>query len=455
MACTMGLLFGAAATAQLDGFGLVTNGPFASLSVNPAYQPDHLGDFHCIGLTGARIAAGHTAFSYSGAVDRGTVDMDAVLHSLDPVNHLFADIQLPLLGGGIRAGQAYFRAGMRTHVEQRLGYPEELIELLWKGNGHPDVIGRSLSLDGLSLNAVAYSDVYAGASVRLLKEQLNLGGTVHILSGTGVVHTSQGNLDLFTDPQTYSLHASGNFLVQTAGAFALDSAAASPLPGDFLPGSGNPGMAFDFGATVRLGKVTVEAAALNWGWIDWEQQARQYVMDETAFTFSGFDLHQLLSTKDSTAGVIQQFVDSLTTAFAWDTADATFRTPTSGMLQCSARMKSWRNGQAYAGWSLRQRLGHSFTGMHAGLIQSLGRALILQCGVQWFDQDQWLVSGGFRLRAGPAVFHAATENVPGIINLAGHRYWQGTAGITFAIGRQEKLAPTISPNERLTLPAAE
>ena len=385
-------------------------------------------------LSGVDAAAGHTAFSLNDALNGNHLDIDKVLGSLDPVNHVWMDNRMPLLQAGFRVQNLSFRFGAAMRTEAMFSYPGELLELAWKGNGHPDMIGRRLSLDGLGVNAVGYSDLYLGGSYASPDGRFNLGGNLHFLNGAGVIYTENSRFGLSTAHDDYTLVADGGFDVYTAAAISVDTSNYELSPINASPFKGNSGFSMDLGGQIQLGEVSLEAALMNVGWINWEVDPMHYSLENSEFTFSGIDLTDLINNPDSSEAIGEELLDSLENAYTLIEQSESFRTPTNGLFQITARVSPWEGGEVLAGFSMKQRFGYSFTGVHAGVAHQFGHVLTLQAGLQLLNGDQMLYSTGLALRAGPILLYGQVENLRAALNPASARTFQGSAGIMLAFG---------------------
>ncbi len=432
----LAVCFACTAQAQIDGLALQSQVPTASVTVNPALDTQNNWHIWLPGLGGLSTAAGHSAFTLSDALDGNFLDIERVLGTLDGTNHLWTETRVPVFQGGFRVRNLYFRLGAAAVSESRLAYPGELLELAWKGNGHPDLIGRRLDFDGFGVNAQGYTDVYLGASANLMEGRLNFGGNLHLLSGIGTIYTQNSRFGLTTDAEDYTLTADGEFDLLVGGAVLLDSNVVEFDAANI--GSGvNLGLAVDLGASFSLEDWTLDASVMNLGGIRWEENATQYTLSGAEFSFSGFDLQEFIDNPDSTEAVLNTVVDSLTTVFSVDETPTSFRTPTSARVQVTVRRSLWEGGQVYAGFNSVRRLGEPFNGMHFGASHQFGRVLTLQAGAQWFEGDQVLIGAGFALRAGPVLLFAQSANIPALIRPENHKTWQGSFGLVLAFGRPD------------------
>lgn len=423
--------------AQIDGLALQSQVPTASVTVNPALDTQNNWHIWLPGLGGLSTAAGHSAFTLSDALDGNFLDIERVLGTLDGTNHLWTETRVPVFQGGFRVRNLYFRLGAAAVSESRLAYPGELLELAWKGNGHPDLIGRRLDFDGFGVNAQGYTDVYLGATANLMEGRLNFGGNLHLLSGIGTIYTQNSRFGLTTDADDYTLTADGEFDLLVGGAVSFDSTAVEFDAANIGPTGANRGLAVDLGASFSVADWTLDASVMNLGGIRWEENATQYTLTDAEFSFSGFDLQEFVDNPDTTEAVLNTVVDSLTTVFSVDETQTSFRTPTSSRVQVTLRRSLWDGGQVYAGFNSVRRFGEPFNGIHFGASHQFGRVLTLQAGAQWFEGDQVLIGAGFALRAGPVLLFAQSANIPALIRPENHKTWQGSFGLVLAFGRPD------------------
>lgn len=427
--------------AQVNGLGLQPQVPTASITTNPALESQNNWHLWLPGLGGFSAAGGHTAFSLSDALDGNYLDIEGALSELDPTNHLWSETRIPVFQAGFRLQNMYFRLGASATSTSQLSYPGELLELAWKGNGHPDLIGRRLDFDGLAVNAMGYTDVYLGGTFSLMDSHLSVGGNLHLLSGIGVVYTENSSFGLTTAADDYTLTADGSFDVFVGGAAEIDSTDITFESAALGPGKGNTGMAIDLGAAYTFGDWTVDASVMNLGAINWERNGKHYSLNDAEFTFSGFDLEDFVDNPDSSEAVIENLVDSLTNTFDVMDEDASFTTRTPSKFQLTARYRAWEGGQVYLGFNSTTRFDQSYSAIHAGVAHQFGEVLTVQADAQWFNGDQLLLGAGLAVRGGPVLFFAQTSTLPALINPIKHRTWQGSMGIILAFGHPEQTSP--------------
>ena len=230
------------------------------------------------------------------------------------------------------------------------------MELAWRGNGHPDVIGRPITLNGMGMNVQGYFDHGLSVGAMAQEDKLWLGWGIHILNGVGAFHTESFNATWTTDSIDYSWTLEGEADFQAAG-IGLDSLLSGgnadlPGSGGGLPPTLGAGVAFDFGLVYQPNEqFTVEAAMEGRGSIRWLQSTSRAKVDPGVFVLQGLDVVNWLGetdslTTDSLGGMLEAWgedmVDSLAGTFEVQTGPEVveaFNTPI---------QETWRLGFRYS-----------------------------------------------------------------------------------------------------------
>ena len=146
----------------------------------------------------------------------------------------------------------------------------------------------------------------------------------HLLNGT--IYTQNSRFGLTTDAEDYALTADDEFDLLVGGAVLLDSNVVV-LRGQHWLGR-QPRFGGGLGGLVRLGRLDRGCFGDELGGIRWEENATQYTLSDTEFSFRGLT-REFIDNPDSTKAVLNTVVDSLTTVFSLDETPTSFRTPTS------------------------------------------------------------------------------------------------------------------------------
>ncbi|MGB1033347.1 MAG: DUF5723 family protein, partial [Flavobacteriales bacterium] len=294
--------------AQLNSTYQFDDTPGSSWLGNPAFVGQEKFFIGFPGLNALDVNAAHTGFTFDKTVDNDQLNFNNVLSELNDVNHLLFSTRLGLLNGGFRINQKWHvRFGAQLVTEARIAYPKSLFELIYKGNGHPDIIGQNVDLSGLSFNSLSYTDIFAGVGTSFLDERLFVGANLHYLNGIAVAYTEKSEFSIYTDPDTYAISVNGDFIYNTnlAGDSATfdigqdieDFADQFEDPQDLPVGAG---FAVDLGVRFKLTEqIELQAAAMNLGAIKFKENTATYELGGS-FTYQGVDFDDLIDDPDST-----------------------------------------------------------------------------------------------------------------------------------------------------------
>ncbi|MDR1342545.1 MAG: DUF5723 family protein [Prevotellaceae bacterium] len=248
--------------------------------LNPAFQPRNgslyvgfpgLTSFSpSLALSGEGLTLGNAYLNPSyGAIVRGAGDFSMATfdyeHSLINVGFMLKNMYLT------------FDSKLKLNVEGRI--PKDLERLIWYGNGDKEMLGKTLSLEGLGVSALGYGEIALGISVEVAKNAF-VGVKAKYLQGVAYMNVGFGDGSSFkTDSATYNItvglnpdiYLAGLPVTVPQGAFAIDQLTEAGF-GAYKFNTGNRGVAFDLGGTWDLPWVkglNVSASALDLGFISW------------------------------------------------------------------------------------------------------------------------------------------------------------------------------------------
>jgi len=418
---------------------------------NPALLHPSGGHVLIGGLAGVNAELGHTGPTYSDFISgEGLVDPTAFLESMDPTESIGTRSEVPLISFGFRDEQRFeFRLRSRFVAEQQFDYDRDLFDLALRGNGHPDNIGRPISLGGMAMNAQGYFDHGLSVGAMAKEDKLWLGWGIHILNGVAAFQTDAFDATWTTDTLDYSWDLTGEAAFYAAGADldSLISGGDVGLPSfDSLPNTLGSGVAFDFGFLWRLSeKVSLEGAVEGRGGMRWLESVSSVKVDPSEFVLEGIDVvgewgaSESLSPDSISEDLdtwIEGMVDSLEAAFGTDAMQglpAAFD---------SRVRETWRVGlhiQPAEGLDVqlmayRQlRFGQTRDGALIGVTYRVRNNIAMHGQAQYFNGG-WIWGAGLSLRGGPLRISASAGNVPGVFYPLESGYWQGQAGISFDMG---------------------
>jgi len=410
------------------------------------------------GLSGGQVSVTHSGpalldFSTLG----GAVNPELLIANMDPTEAVDVRSEIPLFGLAFRDEKRFeLRLRSRFVADQQFSYDRDLVELAWRGNGHPDVIGRPITLGGMGAHVHGYFDHGLSVGAMAKEEKLWLGWGIHILNGVGAFDTESFDATWTTDSVDYSWTLEGQADFQAAGVDldSLLSGGAMELPGSGggLPPTIGSGVAFDFGLVYKPNEqFTVEASMEGRGSIRWLKSTSRAKVDPGVFVLQGLDVVNWLGdsdlsvSSDSLESLLEawgeEMVDSLSGTFDVQTGPEVieaFNTPV---------QETWRLGFRYLPrpslefhvMAYRQfRFDRSRDGVSVGFVHRLRGNVATQLQAQLVD-GRWSWGAGLSLRGGPIRMAMSAQNVPGLLFPLESGHWQGQFGIGIELGyRQDK-----------------
>jgi len=404
---------------------------------NPGIQSSEKFYMYLPVIGGFHNQIGYTGFAYNDVIQDNQLNVSNLINGLDPKNHLMYSINSELFGIGIKSGKIQIRAGLKQNFESRLTYSNDMLELFWKGNGHPDVIGERMSMDGTGINAMAYLSYFVGGSAEILPNKLTVGANLNLYKGAGTIYTEKSVFGLTTDENDYSITADGEFNLQSSGrSLFTDELDVNR----FLPFSvsGNRGFGFDIGLQFKPSqKIEVEASVLNLGTIKWSEDLLGYSLSKTEITYSGFDLVQLIDSNDST-DVFTEFGDSLTDSFIPSEENSTFTTSTNSEIYLLGKYLLSKKDHISLMFHNKESFGENFQSLAGIYSREFGTSLKISGGVHLFQIEDVLIPVGMVFNAGPFQLGVHTENLLAVFQPLDSKYVSASFSLGFRIGKESE-----------------
>jgi len=408
---------------------------------NPALQSKEKVYLYIPGLSGFQTNAGHTGFAFNDVIDDNQLKVGDLIDGLDPENDLLLGFNSDLIALGLKFGNVQLRTGCSAHVENRFTYTKDLLELAWRGNGHPDVIGRRMSLDGFGLNSMSYLSYYLGGSVSLLDNKLNVGVNANFYNGIGTIYTERSQFGLRTSPDDYTITVDGSYEINTSGSDITDEIDLN----DFQPLSAttNKGVGLDFGITYSpVEKFTLEASAMNVGSINWTESVENFVLTDQEISYSGFELNEFLAEPDSAGSSLEQFSDSISDLFIPTENTNDFATATNDIYFIRGIVNLNEKMRVSAFFSSQRSFGKRYTNVGALFDKDFGRTLQLRGGLQLFRSKDLMVPLGLIVNGGPVQFSLHTDNILGVISAGNAKHFNASVGLSFRFKKDSKKSKT-------------
>lgn len=252
----------------------------------------------------------HTGLRYDNFFDfdaQGvptTLNLRKLANGLNESNFLGinSETQLFTLYRSIGNGMLTFDWGVKVRGDLR--FSDDLFKLLAYGNSVFVGEGNPANVD-VNLNLNTYREFAVGYQHNI-NEKLSIGGRVKLLFGLANLATSNANVKLFTDPDSYALRIMENVGVMASlpRVFTLENGVLN-ANGGFIWSDlfRNVGFGMDLGVEYRFNEhFGVMAAVNDLGFIRWKlnnvkleskiEDAGQFY-DDGSFLFNGLDTDQL------------------------------------------------------------------------------------------------------------------------------------------------------------------
>ncbi|MFT5619122.1 MAG: hypothetical protein ACI85I_002362 [Arenicella sp.] len=304
-----------------------------SLPQSAHYNPGKFLDYNVAitlpGLSGGNFFASNSGFSFNDVFrfesDR-TVFLPEGLSDAAIKNNTFAvGARANLFGVYIRTKKMGFNFRVEENMEARFSYPKDLVDLIVKGNGHSDYLGKTLEISPKAF--AMHTREFSLGVTREINEKLNVGATFRLLFGLGHFDAEGVKFNLTTENRdNYPITISAEGEILSSGfTILLDSALGEQIDdetSEYLTNTDNKGFAIDLGATYQLNeKIQIEASVLNLGSIKWKSYAKKYDITGNAkpYTFTGIDILDVFRDDESGSGTsLEEVGDSLETALNYD-----------------------------------------------------------------------------------------------------------------------------------------
>lgn len=423
---------------------------------NPAILHPSGGHLLIGGLSGGQFEVDHTGPTYADFIGvDGAINPEALLSNMDPMESIGFRSEVPIISVGFRDQKRFeFRLRSRVVAEQKFDYDRDLFDLAWRGNGHPDNIGRPISLGAMGMNSQVYFDHGVSVGAMAKEDKLWLGWGIHLLNGVAAFQTETFDVEWTTDTLDYSWDLSGAATFNAAGV-SLDSLLEGgeiEVPGNGgMPNTLGAGIAFDFGFLWRIGEwIELDGAVEGRGGMRWLESLSSKRVDPANFVLEGIDLVGELSdaglsgSSDSLSQALEDWTeamtDSLTNTFPVDSdpgLSAAFDTRVRETWRLGMRFKPSKSVEVSVMAFRQFRFGQTTEGGMFGLTYRLRGNVTAHVQGQ-YHSNRWMWGSGLSLRGGPIRLSVAARNVPGFLFPLDAGHWHGQVGVSFDMGYAQK-----------------
>jgi|TARA_B110000503_G_scaffold132756_1_gene209107 hypothetical protein len=372
-------------------------------------------------------------FSYNDiiAVQDGikSFDIDNLLSTLDINNGVSAHTNINLLQLGYRTP---YGIGLSFFINEKIAtdfiYSDEILNLLWKGNG--GLIGKEINFSALGANINYFREIGLGMAFETTDKRLKLGARIKYLQGI-VNMSTPDNLKAVasTYDEYYQLDVNWqNLKFQTAGLSQFkDESTNSEDVVNYLLSNDNIGFGLDLGLEYRIKPNQSISLAINdLGFIGWKENVQTYGLNDTSFIYNGVDLQG------------ESIIDSLPT-FSDVKLDTTYEQYTSLLpsnLIGSFTYTPFDGTDVIATLNTRIIKSHFNTAFGLGIRKKISPNLLASATITKLPQQFVNLGVSFAASTGPVQFYAGTDKIFGY-SVPNMKWASFQFGINLAFGRGE------------------
>jgi hypothetical protein len=405
-----------------DMMSLHLNGLYGSTFLHPGLKLEKKINFSLYDRAISGGIKGKSLGEYLTKVGTGKYELTNVGYESKRFDELFLHGDINTVGLSVRVTDFHILAGHNIRAKSAFGFPSDLVELIYRGNG--DYIGKTLNI-GPDLNVLSFNELYLGFQKNWGK--LTIGAKAKALSGIAVAKTISNKLDLTTSNDNYNITIDSDIEIESSGVITVEDTSSQNVDDlifDFNPfgGSGffkkNSGFGLDLGASYDISeKLTLSVGITDIGKISWDHNASVY-RSNGKFEYKGLDIAEFLENENAEYSL----EDSIRSLLNIKRTNSQFSTPIGSNFIFSA---VFRPSDKWSFYGLLQSRGSLSLRKNQLVLAASRRISIFDVGLQYAAQstDSYTNFGvNLIMHVGPIKLYASTDNVVSIFDPINSRY---------------------------------
>lgn len=225
-------------------------------------------------------------------------DTEKFTNKLGKHNTFAINYDLPILYFGFRQAKNYWTFDITTRINSFINIPGDLLKFAINGNGKTPTV----DISGLSVNAMVYHQVALGFQ-RELPADFAMSLRAKFLLGHANISSGKNDLQIITNPETNFISLIANYEIRTNVPLEVKKDSEGNVDIDDLDIDldvdnleisdlfGNMGGAIDLGFSKKFNdKFAVFANVIDFGFINWANNANTITFTGDDFTFEGGEL---------------------------------------------------------------------------------------------------------------------------------------------------------------------
>lgn len=394
-----------------DMMSLHLKGLYGSTFLHPGLKLEKRINFSIsdIGLSGG--INGQPLGDYFTKVGKRQYVLTNVGYELKRFDEVFVNSDINTVGFSLKWTDIHIMAGHNLRTKASFGFPSDLIELIYRGNG--DYVGKTLNL-GPKVNAMSFNEFYLGFQKSWGK--LTIGAKAKVISGIAAVRTLNNKLDLTTSMDNYNITIDSDIEIASSSVISYGDSSTQNIEDltfnyDPFDGDGffkhNSGFGLDLGASYDVSsKLTLSLGITDLGKITWDHNANVYE-SKGKFEYKGLDIVEFLEN-ENTEYSLQDSVRALVNII---NTGGQFSTPLGSNFIFSA---SYKQNDKWNFHGLLQSRGTLDKRNNQIVVAASRRISIFELGLQYAAQSTGSYNNlglNIIIHAGPIKLYASSDNV--------------------------------------------
>ena len=386
-------------------------------------------------LSSNYYSVSNTGFAYSDAIkkrgDSLVLDFKSLIGELKDENFTSFNAQVEFLSFGFALGKnTQINVNVTEHFNFKFNYTKDFVRFIYEGNAAFEDNTANFENIGFSMNH--FREFGAGISHQFT-DKLRLGTRLKYLYGLENIYSNKTDISLTTNPETYAITANADVEINTSGVNDFDG-------DNYLSGRGNTGFGVDFGANYDLNnRLSLNASVLDIGYINWQNDAKSYVIEDGEYTYSGIEIDAFTAQEDSVSGEasFDRVLDSLEEAFKVKENEDGYTAPLVSRVYLGANYKLTEKtvvGGVIQSEVFKGRLHSSFT---VSANQKFFKWLTMGASYTAINGAYNNLGVGLNINPGPVQFYVVSDNVLGAFRPQHARYAQVRFGINLIFGSEK------------------
>lgn len=281
----------------------------------------------------------NSGFSYSDAIkkrgDSLVLDFDALIKELEDENFTSFNSKVDLLSFGFHISKkTQLTFNVTENINFRFNYTKDFVRFVYEGNGAFE--DNTADFTNLGFAANHYRE-YGLALSHTFTEKLRIGLRAKYLYGMENIYSEKTEMSLTTDPNNYTLTGRADVAIRTSGLQDFEDIDVM----DYATKRDNKGFGLDIGGHYELNeKVSFNASLLDLGYITWNNDVKNYIIEDGEYSYSGIEISSFTVENDTTGETsFDRVLDSLEEEFEVKENQNKYTSPLTSRIYLGANYK--------------------------------------------------------------------------------------------------------------------